>query len=79
MTLKARPLRLSTTTAGFDAAFQARLHWSADTDAQVEQAWRTSWRDVQQRGDAAVLEYTRRFDGLRPSTACRHSNSRRPN
>ena len=64
MTLQARPLRLSTADAGFDAAFQARLHWSADTDAQVEQAVTDILAAVQQRGDAAVLEFTRRFDGV---------------
>jgi histidinol dehydrogenase len=64
MTLSARPLRLSTTDAGFDAAFKARLHWSADTDAQVEQAAGDILADVRKRGDAAVLEYTRRFDAL---------------
>ena len=62
MTLSARPLRLATTDAGFDAALAARLHWSADTDQAVEQAVAAILADVQARGDAAVLEYTRRFD-----------------
>jgi histidinol dehydrogenase len=64
MTLSARPLRLSTSDAGFDAALKARLHWSADTDTQVEQAVASILADVQSRGDAAVLEYTKRFDQL---------------
>jgi histidinol dehydrogenase len=64
MTAPARPLRLSTADAGFEAAFQARLHWSADTDSQVEQAVTDILAAVRARGDAAVLEYTRRFDGL---------------
>ncbi|HZY20115.1 MAG TPA: histidinol dehydrogenase [Ramlibacter sp.] len=64
MTLQARPLRLSTVDAGFDAAFQARLHWSADTDAQVERAVTDILADVRTRGDQAVLDATRRFDGL---------------
>ncbi|KQT09485.1 histidinol dehydrogenase [Ramlibacter sp. Leaf400] len=64
MTLQARPLRLSTADAGFEAAFQARLHWSADTDAQVEQAVTDILAAVRARGDEAVLEYTRRFDRL---------------
>ena len=64
MTFSARPLRLSTFDAGFDAAFKARLHWSAETDAQVEQAVTDILADVRKRGDAAVLEYTRRFDAL---------------
>lgn len=62
MTFSARPLRLATTDSGFDAALAARLHWSADTDAAVEQAVANILADVQRRGDAAVLEYTNRFD-----------------
>ena len=33
----AKPLRLSTTSPTFEADFKARLHWSADTDAAIEQ------------------------------------------
>jgi len=62
MTYSARPLRLATTDSGFDAALAARLHWSAETDSGVEQAVAGILADVQARGDAAVLEYTRRFD-----------------
>lgn len=62
MTLSARPLRLATTARGFDAALAARLHWSADTDAGIEQAVADILADVRKRGDAAVLEYTNRFD-----------------
>ena len=64
----AKPLRLSTQDAGFDAAFARRLHWSADTDAAIEQRVAGIVADVQQRGDAAVLEYTRRFDGLQANS-----------
>ena len=64
MGLQAKPLQLSTLDAGFDAAFAQRLHWSADTDAAIEQRVADILADVQQRGDAAVLEYTQRFDGL---------------
>jgi len=64
MTLTATPLRLSTAAAGFEADFQARLHWSADTDAAIEQRVADILADVRQRGDAAVLDYTQRFDGL---------------
>ena len=60
----AQPLRLNTQDAGFEAAFAQRLHWSADTDAAIEQRVADILADVQQRGDAAVLEYTQRFDGL---------------
>jgi histidinol dehydrogenase len=64
MAWTAQPLRLSTADAGFEAQFRQRLHWSAETDAQVEQSVAAILADVQARGDAAVLEYTRRFDGL---------------
>jgi len=64
MGLNAKPLQLNTADAGFEAAFAARLHWSADTDAAIEQRVADILADVQQRGDAAVLEYTQRFDGL---------------
>ncbi len=64
MGLKAKPLQLNTADAGFEAAFAARLHWSADTDAAIEQRVADILADVQKRGDAAVLEYTQRFDGL---------------
>ena len=64
MGLQAKPLQLNTADAGFDAAFAQRLHWSADTDAAIEQRVADILADVQQRGDAAVLEYTQRFDGL---------------
>ncbi len=62
--LHAKPLQLNTADAGFEAAFAARLHWSADTDAAIEQRVADILADVQKRGDAAVLEYTQRFDGL---------------
>ena len=64
MALYAKPLQLNTADAGFEAAFAARLHWSADTDAAIEQRVADILADVQQRGDAAVLAYTQRFDGL---------------
>ena len=35
--LQAKPLQLNTADAGFEVAFAARLHWSADTDAAIEQ------------------------------------------
>ena len=60
----AQPLRLSTTSPSFESDFQARLHWSADTDAAIEQRVADILADVQQRGDAAVLDYTARFDGV---------------
>ena len=64
MTLQARPARLSTHDASFEADFKARLHWSAEADAAIEERVAAILADVQQRGDAAVLDYTQRFDGL---------------
>ncbi|WP_067061037.1 histidinol dehydrogenase [Roseateles chitosanitabidus] len=55
---------LSTAEADFDAAFQRVLHWSAETDAAIESRVAEILADVRARGDAAVLEYTARFDGL---------------
>ena len=67
MSLTARPARLSTTAADFEARFAARLHWSAETDGAIEQRVADILADVRARGDAAVLEYTARFDGLAAS------------
>ena len=64
MKLKAAPARLSTASATFEAEFKARLHWSAEADAAIEQVVANILVDVQRRGDTAVLEYTRRFDRL---------------
>jgi len=62
--LQAKPVQLNTADADFEVAFAARLHWSADTDAAIEQGVADILADVQKRGDAAVLDYTQRFDGL---------------
>jgi histidinol dehydrogenase len=56
--------QLSTADAGFEAAFQRVLHWSAETDDAIETRVAGILADVRARGDAAVLEYTQRFDGL---------------
>lgn len=67
MNLVATPARLSTSSSTFDAEFKARLHWSAETDAGIEQRVADILANVRQRGDAAVLDYTARFDGLSAS------------
>jgi histidinol dehydrogenase len=56
--------RLSTAEAGFEAEFQRVLHWSAETDAAIETRVAEIIHSVRQRGDAAVLELTARFDGV---------------
>jgi histidinol dehydrogenase len=54
--------RLSTADAGFDAALERLTRYEAAQDEAVEAAVRAIIAEVRARGDAAVLEYTRRFD-----------------
>jgi histidinol dehydrogenase len=68
MNWSAKPARLSTDSTDFEAQFNARLQWSAETDAQVEQRVTEILADVRQRGDSAVLAYTNRFDALDASS-----------
>ena len=68
MNLIAAPARLSTVSGSFDSQFKARLHWSAEADAAIEQRVADILADVQTRGDAAVLEYTERFDSLKAAS-----------
>ncbi len=66
--MSAQPVRLSTAQPDFEARFKALQHWSADTDAGIEQRVADILADVKQRGDAAVLDYTARFDGLQATS-----------
>ena len=59
------PLRLSTSQPDFEQQFAQRLHWSAEQDEAIELRVKSILADVRTRGDAAVLEYTARFDGLK--------------
>ncbi len=68
MTFIAAPARLSTANSTFDADLKARLHWSADTDAAIEQRVADILADVQQRGDAALLDYTARWDQVQAAS-----------
>ncbi len=56
--------QLNTRDAAFETEFQRVRHWSAETDQAIEQRVATILDDVRLRGDAALLEYTQRFDGL---------------
>ena len=56
--------QLSTANADFEVAFQRVLHWSEETDHAIETRVTEILADVRVRGDAAVLEYTKRFDGV---------------
>ncbi|MEO3691611.1 histidinol dehydrogenase [Roseateles paludis] len=54
--------QLDTASSSFEADFEQLRHWSAETDAAIEGRVAEILADVQARGDAAVLEYTARFD-----------------
>jgi histidinol dehydrogenase len=54
--------RLSTRAAGFDAELAALTRYQAAQDPEVEASVKAILQDVRSRGDAAVLEYARRFD-----------------
>ncbi|HEY6512367.1 MAG TPA: histidinol dehydrogenase, partial [Burkholderiaceae bacterium] len=66
--MKLQLRQLSTADAAFEAAFQELLHWSAETDLAIEQRVAGILADVKSRGDAAVLEYTARFDGMQAAS-----------
>lgn len=54
--------------SGFEAALEALLAWGGDEPRGIEAAVAEILDDVRRRGDAAVLEYTRRFDRLGAAT-----------
>ncbi len=56
--------QLSTTAPDFEVEFRRVQHWSAETDAAIEQRVAEIVADVRSRGDVAVLELTARFDGV---------------
>ena len=57
--------RLSTRDAGFDAELAALTRFEAAQDPALQAVVRDILADVRARGDAAVLEYTERFDKIR--------------
>ena len=61
--------RLDTAQADFDARLATLLAWEASQDAAIEQTVAQIVRDVRVRGDAAVLDFTSRFDRLSLSDA----------
>jgi histidinol dehydrogenase len=58
------PVRLDITSAGFDRRFQEFLAAKREVSADVERATRAIVDDVVARGDAALVEATRKFDRL---------------
>ena len=57
--------RLDSSAAGFDVALSRLTAFDATQDAGVEAAVTSILAEVRARGDAAVLDYTARFDGVR--------------
>jgi len=56
--------KLDSTAADFKPALSALLAFEAGTDDAIESAVTTILADVRARGDAAVLDYTNRFDRI---------------
>ena len=56
--------QLDTSASDFEAEFAKLRHWSEAADHAIEERVAAILADVKARGDAAVLEYTKRFDGL---------------
>ncbi|MDP2806372.1 MAG: histidinol dehydrogenase [Gallionellaceae bacterium] len=61
--------RLSTKQSDFDAQLTALLAFEAEADDKLEATVAAILSDVKKRGDAALLEYTQRFDRLNKSSA----------
>ena len=59
---------LSTAAADFEAELRRLQHWSAETDAAIEGRVAEIIADVRERGDAALLALTARFDGVNASS-----------
>ena len=60
------PLRLSTGDPDFARRFDGLVHSKRESEADVGDAARAILDDVAARGDAALVEYTRRFDRFDP-------------
>src|SRR5208282_5982463 len=58
------PVRMATRDAGFEAAFGRLLEAKRESAADVDAAAGAIIEDVARRGDAALIDYTRRFDGV---------------
>jgi len=58
------PITLSTRDPGFESGFLKLLAAKRENAADVDAAVAEIIEDVAGRGDAALIEYTRRFDGV---------------
>ncbi len=63
------PLKLESRDAGFEAAFAAFLDQKRDEDRNVDAIAADILADVRARGDAALLDYTAKFDRLTVTAA----------
>ena len=58
------PLRLSTSAVDFESRFAGLLAMKREVSEEVNDVVRAIGQDVAQRGDAALIEYTAKFDKL---------------
>jgi histidinol dehydrogenase len=61
--------RISSAQPDFDAVLSALLAFEGAQDSRVDEAVASILADVRSRGDAALVEYTRRFDHLEVADA----------
>ena len=60
--------RLDAAASDFSPRLAALLAYAQDSDEAVERAVHSILADVKARGDAALLEYTERFDGVKAAS-----------
>ena len=58
------PVRLATRETGFETAFRRLLEAKRESEADVDSVVAAIVEDVARRGDAALIDYTNRFDGV---------------
>ena len=61
--------RLATTDSDFATRLDALLAWESVSSKQVKQTVDDIIDDIRARGDAALMDYTARFDGWQPADA----------
>ena len=62
------PTRLDASSPDFSTRLKDLLAYAEDADEAVERAAQSILADVKARGDAAVLDYTAQFDGVRAAS-----------
>ena len=68
MSAALRLRRLDSRAAGFDVALEALVAFESAQDPAIDAAVADIVADVRARGDAALLEYTARFDRVRATS-----------